>query len=258
MVFSLPRGLKWAVLLPVILLAGCFHVKPGVFDGAWNPAPEARIILATHCCGFVPYLAVLNDIPGAQVWGDGRVVWATVNNQGQRSVWEGRLQESTIEQWLKRAYEAGFFNWKDLYADQRVADAAPQCLEVTLLALHKQVCEYFSGAPQAFHELYDALVAGTGVQGTPYVPRRGYVQAHPIVFVRAPDPDEIDLHWPDDVGVSLKAVADGMWMEGEALQLAWQAANANPWANLVQSANGCYQLSVQVPGLSTSEPPTVP
>lgn len=256
MLFSFFGSLKWALLLPVLFLFGCFHTGPLVFDGAWDRAPQSLVISATFCCGFTPYLAVLNDIPPAQVWGDGRLVWAAVNNQGQRTVWEGRLSDAALGQWLKGAYEGGFFRWKDWYADERVTDAAPQCLEVRLLASTKKVCEYFRGAPQAFHALYDGLTSGAGAQGVPYLPERGYVLAHPIVFIKAPEPDEIDLQWPDDVGVSLQAAEGGLWMEGRALRLAWEAANANPWANLVQSASGYYQLSVQVPGLSTSQPPS--
>lgn len=248
----------WKLCLTVACalgLSGCFH-ELELPELAWDPSPDAVLASATYCCGFVPSLYVLNDLPQAQVWGDGRIVWTTSDDEGQRSVFQGQLTSQDISLVLAQAAQAGFFNWKDLYEDPMVADASPQCLKIQLVDRTKQVCEYVRGAPAAFHTLYDRFAAGLGATGRPYAPERAFVIAHPIVFEVPPDPSQITLDWPTaEAGTSLDALTGGQWIEGKALQLAWDVVNQSPWGNLVREAGMYYQLSVQIPGLSTAEIP---
>ena len=236
-------------------LAGCFH-ELELPELAWDPSPDAVVASATYCCGFVPYIYVLNYIPDAQVWGDGRIVWTTSDDEGRRSVQQGQLAAQDIGDLLSQAAQAGFFNWKDLYEDPMVADASPQCLKIQLVDRTKQVCEYVNGAPAAFHTLYDRFASGLGATGEPYAPERAYVIAHKMLFDTPPDPSQITRDWPTaEAGTSLDALAGGQWIEGRALQLAWDVVNQSPWGNLVQEAGNYYQLSVQIQGLSTAEIP---
>jgi hypothetical protein len=62
--------------------------------------------------------------------------------------------------------------------------------------------------------------------------------------------------WPTEkYGVSLKDAVAGKWLEGEALETAWLAVNANPWGGIVQEGDTYYSLVLQVPGISQMEPP---
>lgn len=221
----------------------------------WNTDPAAVVVSATFCCGFTTPLAPLNYIPDVQVWGDGRIVWVERDDGGRRRVLEGRLAEADLAAALQRVVDAGFFGWQDRYADNRIADAAEQCLAVTLEGRSKRVCEYFAGAPDAFHALYDFLAAGAGAAGVDYLPETGYLISYPLDTQGRPVA-EADLVWPaESAGLALAEVVDGAWVEGEALRLAWQAVNANLAGPFVQEGENYYEISLQIPGLSMIAPP---
>src|SRR6185295_2367504 len=112
----------------------------------------------TFCCGLVPITLVQNYIPDVQIWGDGRMVWTQSSSTGnQRRVLEAHLTPEQMTGVLQRAVNDGFFGWKDSYADYTVTDYPSQCLVITLTSTSKTVCEYFKGAPKAFHTLYAYL-----------------------------------------------------------------------------------------------------
>ncbi len=202
----------------------------------------------------MPYLLLLNYVPDAKVWGDGRIVWTQHDADGVRQVWQGRLSEAQLGQLFVQAHRAGFFRWKDLYHDPRVADASTQCLRLQLRDRAKEVCEYFTGAPEAFHALYDFVQGGAGAAGAPYAPQRGWLIAHPLDGFQ-PEAGMVTLTWPAaQAGMALGDAADGVWIEGETLGWAWDVVNANSWANFVRDGADYYQISLQVPGLNFDGP----
>jgi len=226
----------------VLLLAGCFH-DAGIPAVDWDRSAQAKVVEATFCCGFVPYLYVLNYVPAAQLWGDGRIVWSYYADDGRRVVMQGALTEVEIKALLDEMAHAGFFRWEERYADHQIADASDQCITVYLTGLTKQVCEYVAGAPPAFHLLYQRLADGIGASGEAYVPERAYLTAHPVS-------NGVGSHiqWPADAPFALNEVEDGRWVEGEILQFAWEVVNENLW-NTVRQGGSVYQLSVQTPDL---------
>jgi hypothetical protein len=222
---------------------------------AWNADPQAVVIRATLCCGFVPQAYALNYIPDATVWGDGRIVWAQPGNDGARRVLEARLTSDEMQALLRRALDDGFFGWQESYADYSVTDLPSKCLSVEITGQSKTVCEYYRGAPEAFHALYAHVAGGAGASGAEYVPDKGYLTAYPQSFPNPPAPNEV-FHWPaGSLDFSLKEAEGGKWIEGEALKLAWRVVNGNVWANVAQDGDQYYQLVVQVPGLSQNAPP---
>lgn len=219
----------------------------------WDRAPEAVIVQATFCCGFVPMEVAVNYLPDATVWGDGRIVWVQATADGGRQVLEGRLTEAELRALLQRAVDDGFFGWRDSYADYTVTDLASQCLMVSLTGERKTVCEYHQGAPRAFHALYDYVSGGAGAAGADFIPKRGYVTAYPLTGV---DPGTLTVRpWPSDAGFTLAEAQGGRWAEGAALLAAWEAVNAGYWSHALQDGETYYRLTVQVPGLSQSAPP---
>jgi len=220
----------------------------------WDTSPDKVVIRATFCCGFVPQGYALNYIPDVQVWGDGRIIWVQTSNSGERRVLEGHLTETEMKTLLQRVADDGFFGWKDNYADYTVTDVPSQCLSVEFASQSKSVCEYYQGAPQAFHELYAYIASGAGTTGADFVPAKGYLTAYPQTFSGpAPQPD---LHWPaDSLGFSLSEAVGGRWAEGEALELAWRVVNTKLWGGVVQDGEAYYQLTIQVPGVSQNAPP---
>lgn len=220
---------------------------------SWNTEPDSLIIRGTFCCGFVPQLVPVNYIPDFSVWGDGRIVWTSYNDEApRRSVWEARLDEATMQQLITQITGSGFFSWDSRYANNSVADFADKCMAVNLLEQSHKVCEYFEGAPEEFHRLYEMLNSGMGSRGVDFVPAAGLLIARPF----AGSDVETFVWEPSRSGLSLdSAIEPGLWVEAEALSAAWAAVNANPWAPFVKDNGADYQVTVQVPGLSMSEPP---
>lgn len=223
-------------------------------DLPWQQSPEAVVISATLSGGFVPRSYMVNYIPDAQYFGDGRVVWVNFRENGSRSVLEGQLSQADLLQILERIETSGFYGWEDRYANPLIADAPDRCVKVTTTERQKSVCEYVEGAPPEFHELYDWLVRGAGASGEPYVPERGYVTSH---LIGAPSGEfaESVASWQAADAPGLSEMEDGVWLEGPALQQAWQIVNGSGPSAIVRQGDDFYELSVQIPGLSAEAPP---
>lgn len=221
----------------------------------WNPDPETLIGSGTFCCGFTTPTVPLNYIPDFQIWGDGRYVWVVYNSDNSRQVLQGQLTEDQLTALLQKAVDAGFFGWEDRYANDLVADLAEKCITITLESATKKVCEYAKGAPEAFHTLYDNFASGNGIKGTDFVPTRGYLTAFDLGALARPISQD-DIAWPADQLFSLSTAIDkGVWAEGDALLLAWQAVNQNPWEGLVYEGENFFGIGLQIPGLSMNPPP---
>ena len=85
------------ILIACILLltTGCNLLQPPP-DLAWDHDPEALIIKATSGGGLQPEAAYYNEIHQALLWGNGRIIWQTRNDDHNRLVWQGRLSEEEM------------------------------------------------------------------------------------------------------------------------------------------------------------------
>jgi hypothetical protein len=221
----------------------------------WNSDPTNLVVSATFCCGFTTPLVRLNYIADASVWGDGRIVWVEYDDQAGRQVLTDVLTPAQLEAFLQQAITAGFFEWEDRYADQSIADAADQCLTINLIGQAKQVCQYVQGAPAAFTTLYETVADGAGATGTAFIPAKGYLTATPVDL--PPDSNvPVNAEWPaQNLDFSLSEATDGLWVEGEILTTAWEIINPNWQGMILQEGEATYQLSLQMPDLSYTEPP---
>ena len=223
----------------------------------WNHDPNTIIVSGTFCCGFTTPLVPLNYIPDFQIWGDGRYIWVVyTSDSSSRQVLIGQLSEEQLTSLLTKAVDGGFFGWEDRYANELVSDMADKCIAIHLESASKTVCEYYEGAPEYFHTLYNNLASGAGLKGTEFIPKRAFMiaYAYPKDVMRPISQD--DILWPTDTLFPLStAVEKGVWVEGDALLLAWQAVNADPWSGTVRDNEGFYNLTLQIPGVSMTQPP---
>jgi len=219
----------------------------------WDPDPNALIIQAKFCCGFVPPWVGMSYIPDAQVWGDGRILWVETNADGRRRVLEGRLTFDQMTALMRRIVDDGFFGWEDNYGNTNVPDLASQCLTVNLRYDSKSVCEYGQGAPSVFHALYADVASGAGASGADYAPTTAYLTVYPQDFSGQAAPP-LSIQWPTEAaGFTLGEAASGRWVDGAALALAWQAVNVG---GLVQEGEAYYALALQIPSVSLADPPS--
>lgn len=228
----------------------------GDIDLNWDENPDHVVVAATFCCGFVQETVLLNYIADARIWGDGRIMWVEEEAEGQRAVLEGKLTPEQLSSLLQQIAAAGFFEWQEQYRDETIADAAEQCLLVQLTGRTKQVCEYVTGAPVAFHDLYATIAGGAGAAGTAYTPQRGYLTAMPLELPPT-YAGPIKAEWPADrLGISLDQATKGVWVEDDTAAEAWRIVNLNWRGAIVQEGENYYTLALQLPGLSKVEPPT--
>lgn len=228
--------------------------QPEVF---WDSGSEKLIVSATFCCGYTSETVRINYIPDAQIWGDGRIVWTHFDTDGVRSVLASSLTTDQMTAWLQRAVDQGFFGWQELYINPLPpSDLPSQCLSIELESQTRKVCEYDEGAPQAFHDLYDDIASGMQFVGEKYQPARGYLLAESMGSVDSLKVDSISNWDSVSLGMLLSQGVNGAWIEGPALEAAWELVNTNPWgATVVKDGEVLYQISLQVPGLSMTEPP---
>lgn len=226
----------------------------------WDTSPEAKIYSATHCCGFAPHFVELNYIPDAQIMGDGTIIWTQTQPDGERQVWTGKIPQEELAIFLQSAVDAGFFGWPELFTDPlSPSDLPSQCIYIQLEDQAKKVCEYYKGAPQAFHDLYDRSAQGLGASPQAYIPEKGYLTTFPAGPVSPSTPGASQPAVPTwdahAMGFSLAQAENGQWVEGPALQNVWEIVNAAPYGGTVQEGQNVYQLTLQIPGVSMVEPP---
>lgn len=229
--------------------------KPEVL---WDTSPENLIVSATFWGGYTSETVKINYIPDAQIWGDGRIIWTHFDSDGKRSVLVGKLTTDQMMAWLQQAVDQGFFGWQELFISPLpLSDLPTQCLFIELKSHSRKVCEYEVGAPQAFHDLYDDLASGLQMDGEDYKPSKGYLLVESMGSADAPAEKSDVPDWDSaSMGMPLSQ-GNGVWIEGGALEAAWDLVNANPWgASVVNDGEVIYQISLQIPGLSMTEPPT--
>lgn len=148
--------LRWLASLSItlVLLSACrLDITPIVVD--WDHAPGALIVEADTFSGPAPSQGDQGRVPDAQVWGDGRVVWAEYQDDGSRVVREGYLSEEALNNLLQFIVEEGFFDWKDHYQPANPPDGSPfSYIVVNMADRSKRVSQYLEGSPVGFWRIY--------------------------------------------------------------------------------------------------------
>jgi hypothetical protein len=240
---------RWLTLmLPAILMARCGQAD---VDLTYPTGADNLVILADSEGGYVPEAYVQSHIPLFRLYGDGYVVWSEWQD-GQTSVWEAHLAPDEITALLEWLMERRFFRLDGLYAPKNPpTDLPTDCVRVQLVNEQKTVCEYHSGAPKAFWEVYSHLRSGAGASAeNSYQPEIGWVIVEPITWATSGDA----IVWPESLAPAPSAMSDGAWVEGEMLAFLWQGRlEQGPWM-VYEEGEDLYGLVLQVPGLMPQAP----
>jgi hypothetical protein len=230
---------------------------PSVTGMAWDTSPAAKMFVATLCCGLAPDLLKINYLPAALVWGDGYILWTKMDSDGHRQVLEGKLSQDQMFALVQGALDQGFFDWNELYkSPNSPTDLPPKCISFQLKDRSHRVCEYFKGAPAEFTDLYNTLASGAGLEGKDYRPSKGFLVSHPQDPSYKPASTSQSLVWnAKSTNLSLSQAINGVWIEGPALEAAWDLVQSRPAGPMIKDDGTYYQLSLQIPGVSMIEPP---
>jgi hypothetical protein len=245
---------KLSLTFALLLLIGCNVFNPAP-ELTWDYSPETVIIQATSGGGLEPEAAYRNRIPDAQVWGNGRYIWQTFNEDGVRQVWETQLSEDDMVALLQTFADKGFWRLKAHYEPKvEVYDSSSTSLRVNLLAESKQVSEYHSGAPQQFYALVGLVSSGAGAVGQPYVPQTGYITVYPLEAADYLKDREVPVWDAEKATTTLADLPDGR-LEGPALVQAWAVVNQQYWSPIVVEGDTYYELHLEIPELTGRETP---
>lgn len=222
---------------------------------AWDHNPETLVIqVFSGGGGSAPTAALVNQLFVAQVWGDGRIIWATWDDDFQRQVWQGQLSEAEMAALLQTFADKRFFRMKARYAPlANVIDGSTTRIRVKLLSTEKEVSEYVNGAPDEFHELIDLLTSGAGVEAAPYFPQTGQLTAREIDTKEWMENAELPIWDATALGLDLHE-AGSVWIEGEALLKAWEVVNQNSAFPIVAQGDSYFELHLRLPEVGVMAP----
>ena len=253
---------KLIAICLLLLLASCTSPpqspqspQPQSPELTWDHDPATLIIrVAFSGGGSAPNAALVNELFGAQVWGDGRIIWITWDKDYHRQVWQGQLSEAQMTSLLETFADKGFFDMDARYEpDEDILDGGATSLSVHLLSTSTQVSEYLNSAPDEFHELTALLSSGAGVEGTPYMPPSGQLTAREITPRDGMDSPELPIWDATALELDLHD-AERIWVEGDALARAWEAVNRNSAFPIMVQGDSYFELYLRLPELSVMEP----
>jgi len=236
----------------LVSLAGCNLIgaqqtTPPALE--WDPSPDAIVAqAATPIKSYHPTLLpdyTRNYIPEGRLFGDGHIIWAIYADDGSRTVMEGFLTQEQMTSLLQEFIDAGFFIWEDVYSSKLPYDNPPSdYLTLNLKSFQKTVRVTMTEPPEGYRELFDRLSSGAGALGTPYQPVSGTL----ILEETQGEPFAI---WDSETfPLELSKAADGLPLEGEVLQAAWDLVNLNPLAPpIVKIGENNYKVCLLIPGL---------
>ncbi|VAW31068.1 hypothetical protein MNBD_CHLOROFLEXI01-2421 [hydrothermal vent metagenome] len=242
---------KTLAIIILLLTVGCTLLQPSP-DLAWDQDAEELIIRLTDGGGYQPEAGIYNEIPRMLVWGNGRIIWHTFNEDDNRQVWQAQLSEAEMTDLLQTFADKGFFHLDAHYElGEKISDSSSINLQINLLSGSYGVDEYSSGAPNEFHALVELLGSGAGAEGTPYIPQSGHLTA---VLLRPRGGISTLPTWDAaTLGLNLED-ATGIWVDGDVLAYAWEIVNLEYWVAQVVQGEDLYELYVQLPELTGVDP----
>ena len=197
----------------------------------------------------------LNTIPLCTLWGDGRVVWTTQNEDGLEEVLEARVPDTTIRAFLEDIINRGFYDWEDeLFPPSD--DTRVESLTVSLYDEVRTVRRYSYWPQNGFSQVLEACqsMAGTSVR---VLPAAGWISAYSVPR----NTQSPTWYWPTNAPFTLEELAasgESRWIESELATRIWQVAREDVGnIQVVGQSDQAYQVAIVVPGYSrdTVAPP---
>lgn len=250
------RRIWLLAMLVAIGLAACGDSSPqggentgklGLFD--WKRDPQAIVVrLDSRPLEDDPAF-LLNSIPPCTLWGDGRVVWSTVDQYGTEEILEGRASDAAIRAFLEDIIARGFYDWED---ELVFSSESTPVLESITVSLYDEVhtVRRYSYWPQNSFALI--LEKCQQLSDTPVrvLPTAGWVSAYRVPR-NASAPTWL---WPASAPFTLAELADSQeerWLEGPLATEVWLSARERRGdVQVIERSGDAYEVAIVVPGYS--------
>jgi len=200
--------------------------------------------------GYVPNDVIANQIPEVKIWEDGTIIVSTYAS-GKRQILFNSIKRDEIAHLTDKIQASDFMQFADHYTGENAPTDGPStCIKFWKSETeHKQVCDYFNGAPEFFSYLTTHLRALKDLAkatARPFYPcQPGFVKAYPQESQNGKD--VLSYSGP-------KITATGVWITDlQTLAKLWDAANNNQL--VTDCPNHFFRVSVQIDDLSVVNPP---
>lgn len=227
----------------------------GLFD--WKRDPQTLVVrLDSRPLADDPAF-LLNSIPPCTLWGDGRVVWSTLDQYGSEEILEGRATDAAIRAFLEDIIARGFYEWED---ELVFASESTPVLESITVSLYDEVhtVRRYSYWPQNSFALILEKCQQLSDSPVRVLPTAGWVSAY-----RVPrNPSAPTWLWPANAPFTLAELADSQeerWLEGPLATEVWlNARERRGDVQVIERTGDAYQVAIVVPGYSRDAlaPPT--
>lgn len=258
------RSIGWLGLMMLLALgmAACdgtssskndADTQLGLFD--WERDPEALVLRLDSRLNQDTVAHDLNIIPPCTVWGDGRVVWTTLLQDGSEQVLEGRVEEEKIRTFLEDMISRGFYTWEDELAPPGAYNPEVQSITVTLYGEVRTVRRYSSWPQNGYAQILEncQYLSEVPVQ---VEPDAGWISAYPVPR------DDTASNWlwmnaPFSLN-DLVQNKESKWLEGPLATEVWRSVHAGQNIQVLERSPEGYkvfQVAIVVPGYSRDATP---
>jgi hypothetical protein len=224
----------------------------GLFD--WERDPNTIVVRLDSLSDQESPAFILNSIPPCTLWGDGRVVWTTLNATGAQDVLEARVDEAAVRAFLEAIINRGFYDWQDELVPPSTANPIVQSITVYLYGEVRTVRRFSSWPLDGYVQILESCRA-LSAQPVLVMPTAGWISA----YVVPRDTMAPNWYWPDDAPFTLKELAENgesRWLEGDLATNVWLSTREDRGdIQVIERDGSAYQIAMAVPGYSRDAAP---
>lgn len=220
----------------------------GLFD--WNRDPNTIIVRLDSQPTQESPAFLLNSIPPCTLWGDGRIVWSTLDSTGAEEILEARVEDDIkIRTFLEDLINRGFYEWEDELIPPSTTNPTIESITV-LLYNEVHTVRRFSFWPQnGYTQILDNC-RSLSDKPVRVLPTGGWVSAYSVPR----DPSTPGWLWPPTAPFTLKELSEkgeSRWLEGPLATEAWRSARTTQGsAQVLEQSGKAYLVAIVVPGYS--------
>jgi len=165
------RAISMALALAMalaVLVAGCSENVELAYDSA-----PTNVVVEVSSSGGLP-TPWLDGAALFTLYGDGRVVKKSDETKHVLLLVEGRLDQDSLDELLRKIEDMGFFELENDYRNRKVMDGVTSTIAVNLVDQKKVVSNYMADVP-AFADTRRAIMEFPVDGLRVYIPDRGYL-----------------------------------------------------------------------------------